>query len=463
MSVLLEALARSRKAQQANDAVADASGAVDPAPAGLSLAKEDGLSLAPEVQAPPLDLQPHGPETQRETDPGQASVTVRALKEAALASGSAPSKTQHAWATPGSTRPDPRPASSDRRRRAIVVGSATTTLLLAGLLGGYLWTLSNIGSAVGMPARANPWVAPAAQGQPAAPAGQQAVLAQTAPAHPPAAAAPKLASSTTGQPAAAAPVPAKEARRAPAATTVGETSPAVRSRAASLVSTASVVTSPTVAAPVVLTSGPRNTVDRLRVAYSSLTEGDLAGARLAYEAILKDSPRELDALLGLAFIERTQGRPGAARALYQRALELQPGQMDAQLGFLSSTADLGLDDPAVLALARDVAQSRPESAAAQFAAGQLLALKGDLSSATALLERAATLQPANALYLFNWAVALDRLGRRSQALQVYRQVLQGAGTDDATDLTGQGVNRDTVRRRIEALQAALPSTDPARP
>jgi tetratricopeptide (TPR) repeat protein len=93
----------------------------------------------------------------------------------------------------------------------------------------------------------------------------------------------------------------------------------------------------------------------------------------------------------------------------------------------------------------------------------LLAQKGDLSSATELLGRAASLQPTNALYLFNWAVALDRLGRRPQALQVYRQVLQGVGIDDSGGVTAQGVNRDTVRQRIEALQAALPATDLARP
>jgi tetratricopeptide (TPR) repeat protein len=203
--------------------------------------------------------------------------------------------------------------------------------------------------------------------------------------------------------------------------------------------------------------------ERLGRAYSALAAGDLAVARPAYEAILKDSPRELDALLGLAFIERTQGRPAEARTLYQRALALRPGQLDAQLGLLSVTAELGLDDPAVLAQARELAQARPDSAAVQFAAGQLMALKGDLPSATALLGRAAALQPSNSLYLFNWAVALDRSGRHAQALQAYRQVLQGEGAHGSEGPAAQGVDRDLVRRRIEALAAAWPATDPGRP
>ncbi len=476
MSVLLEALARSRQVQQVQqaDVVADASGSVDSAAAGLTLSDGGNLALAPEALPPQSESQPDEPATRRSTDPAQASARVRALKEAALAPGFVPDEADHKHATPGPTRSGPSPASSARRRQFVVLGGAATTLLIAGLIGAYLWTLSGPGPAGDMPAQVNPMGPPAGHGQSAAPAAHQAEGVQAALRHEPAAASTKLANGATEQPGAAGRAPAKAVQRAPVppsppiretavAAELGEASPAVHGRSAPANKTAAIGASASALAPVALATGPKDTEDRLRQAYSSLAAGDLAGARPAYEAILKDSPRELDALLGLAFIEQTRGRPAAARSLYQRALELQPGQIDAQLGFLSSTAELGLDDPAVLALAREVAQSRPESAAAQFAAGQLLAQKGDLSSATELLGRAASLQPTNALYLFNWAVALDRLGRRPQALQVYRQVLQGVGIDDSGGVTAQGVNRDTVRQRIEALQAALPATDLARP
>ena len=203
--------------------------------------------------------------------------------------------------------------------------------------------------------------------------------------------------------------------------------------------------------------------DRLKQAYVALARGDQAAARHAYEGILKDHPRELDALLGLAFLERDQGRPEPARALYRRVLELQPGHLDAQLGLLAAAPETGLDDASATAMARDVAQAQPYSAAAQFVAGQVLARHGELAPAAVLLGRAFELQPTQANYAFNWAVALDRLGRQGQALKVYRAVLQLTARSEAQADWAQGVNLAVVRRRVEALQAALPAAEAALP
>ena len=61
MSVLLEALARSRQVQQAQqaDVVADASGSVDSAAAGLTLSDGGNLALAPEALPPQSEFQPY--------------------------------------------------------------------------------------------------------------------------------------------------------------------------------------------------------------------------------------------------------------------------------------------------------------------------------------------------------------------------------------------------------------------
>ena len=55
------------------------------------------------------------------------------------------------------------------------------------------------------------------------------------------------------------------------------------------------------------------------------------------------------------------------------------------------------------------------------------------------------------------------MGRQGQALKVYRAVLQLTARSEAQADWVQGVNLAVVRRRVEALQAALPAAEAALP
>ena len=183
----------------------------------------------------------------------------------------------------------------------------------------------------------------------------------------------------------------------------------------------------------------------LEQGYAALTQGRLDDAATAYRHALQTNANERDALLGLAYIAQRQDRPDEARKLYQRVLRQEPDNATAKAALL---AHLGDSEPQKAgSLARDLAEQNPQSAAALATLGGLMARDNRLAEAQQAYFKAVTLEPENALYAYNLAVALDRLHKPGQAARYYTRAIALA------DKTSDSIPRSAALQRIEQLRS----------
>ncbi|WP_153115406.1 tetratricopeptide repeat protein [Rhodocyclus tenuis] len=190
-------------------------------------------------------------------------------------------------------------------------------------------------------------------------------------------------------------------------------------------------------------SGPR-TDTLLTRAYLAVQEGRTDEAQRDYELALQRDPRSLDALLGLALVASRQGRYAQAEALYLRALEANPADPDAQAGLINLRAQ---GDPLQAESRLKILLSgQPESAALNFALGNVLSRQSRWAEAQQSYFRAWTAAPDNADIVYNLAVSLDHLRQSKLAAQHYRMAL------DASARRPAAFDSAAVQRRIAELQ-----------
>ena len=177
--------------------------------------------------------------------------------------------------------------------------------------------------------------------------------------------------------------------------------------------------------------------------YTAYERGDLDAAREHYLLALRNDPRAPDALNGLGAVALQGGRIDDAERWFRQALNNNPADPVAQAGLVS----LGREsDPVATesrlkgAIARD-----PDVAASHFSLGTLQAQTGRWADAQQSFFRAYSLEPDNADYRFNLAVALDHLNQPSLAAQFYGLALTAASQRPAH------FDRDAASRRLKAL------------
>lgn len=314
-------------------------------------------------------------------------------------------------------------AAPSGRRRALIVLAAVLAVAVGGL---YLYALV---ADLGEPATA---YAPRREPPPARPAPEPAAQAAAEPAVPAQAPldlfaeAPPEAAAETDAPA---PAARQSAASPPAAPERAAAAPAARRDVAPRLHIARGEAGPGLA-------------EWLQRGYRAYQAGDWAAAEAAYRAALARSPDERHALLGLAAVLRQTGRHEAARALYQRRLAVDPHDALAAAGL----AALDAADPAlgVAELKRRLSE-RPDSPELWAALGLQYARQRRWPEARRAYAEAWRRAPDSADHAYNLAVALDRLGRREEAILFYRRALEaGPGAFDPA----------LLRARLAVLEAA---------
>ena len=179
------------------------------------------------------------------------------------------------------------------------------------------------------------------------------------------------------------------------------------------------------------TPAPETNLD---AAYRALLDGRLDEAARDYRKALDKNPDERDALLGLAYIAQRTDQHDDARIGYERVLRLEPGHPGATSGLLTLATK---SDPQMTATrAREMVERNPESAVALSTLGGLLAREGRIAEAQQVYFKALSLEPDNALYAYNLAVALDRMHKYQQAQGYYQRALMLAEKSAAIDRAG---------------------------
>ena len=363
-------------------------------------------------------------------------------------------------------RPEPASRTGRQRKWLLAAGAAALLLPMGGWLGWMMWEASQPSTFAVVPAPfpvPEPTSAPApapekaAQNQPVVQSGQtQAAIAPDVPKTEavPAPTAEKTVTTPTVAQSASRPQPSSPeksvktkpvlavADAAPGAMAAGfpplakpAPAPAVGNRKAPAL--ASATAAPASAPPLVVRSEANR---QLQDAWTALGQGDAARALGLYRQVLVERPDDPDASLGVAVALHQQKNLTEAWAAYQRSLKLWPDNATARTGLLAILSE----SDALTAESRltEWVQSRPRDAAAQAALGNLLGRQARWADALPWLARAQSLEPAQATYAYNLAVALDQSHRYAEAARHYQMALQ---------LGGAGVPVPQVKNRLQEL------------
>ena len=362
-------------------------------------------------------------------------------------------------------RPEPASRTGRQRKWLLAAGAAALLLPMGGWLGWMVWEASQPSTLVALPAPVpvpEPTSAPApentAQNRPGVQSGQpQAAVAPDAPKAVEAVPAPtagKTVTTPTAALSASRPPPSSPEKSAktkpvlvvtdaaPGSTAAGPPplakpapAPAVGTRKAPAL--ASATAAPASAPPLVVRSEANR---QLQDAWTALGQGDAARALGLYRQVLAERPDDPDASLGVAVALHQQKNLTEAWAAYQRSLKLWPDNATARTGLLAILSE----SDALTAESRltEWVQSRPRDAAAQAALGNLLGRQARWADALPWLARAQSLEPAQATYAYNLAVALDQSHRYAEAARHYQMALQ---------LGGAGVPVPQVKNRLQEL------------
>lgn len=196
--------------------------------------------------------------------------------------------------------------------------------------------------------------------------------------------------------------------------------------------------------PIRLSRSRQQTSPLLERAYQALQAGRADDAQDAYEAVLRDDSKNSDALLGLATLAVRRGQTASAAALYRQALESDPKDAYAQAGLINLT---GLESPERSeSRLKTLLASQPDSAALNFALGNLHSRQARWNEAQQAYFRAHAAEPDNADHLVNLAVSLDHLHQEQLAARYYRMAL------NAPAVPGGTFDKSRVNRRLHELQ-----------
>lgn len=161
---------------------------------------------------------------------------------------------------------------------------------------------------------------------------------------------------------------------------------------------------------------------QLAAAHQALQRGDLQGAENLYRGMLTGGPLDVQARFGLAAVALGQQQPARAKEHYQWILEVEPDNPFAWNGLAASG---GLPDAArhETGLRRQIEQ-HPGRHYLHYALGNFYVTQQRWKEAQQAYFEAFSLAPDNAVYAYNLAISLERLGQEPQALEFYRRALQ---------------------------------------
>ncbi len=178
--------------------------------------------------------------------------------------------------------------------------------------------------------------------------------------------------------------------------------------------------------------------------HANLQRGELELARREFELALQRDQNSTDALLALATIAQSQGRGSDAEALRQRALVANPSDPATQAAALGGSA-AEADPQSTESRLKTLLSAQPESAALNFALGNLYSRQSRWPEAQQAYFNAVAADGDNPDYLFNLAVSLDHLRQARLAGQHYRMALEAAARRPAA------FDRAKVERRLGEL------------
>jgi Flp pilus assembly protein TadD len=164
---------------------------------------------------------------------------------------------------------------------------------------------------------------------------------------------------------------------------------------------------------------------RQRLAELHLSTAEPERARSVMEERHDAVWQDADAVILLGRAEQARGDTAAAIASFKRSLSLQPHQAEAWYRLGRVYLDLGRLEEARDALFHAIAMNRSRPEHSLYAGMTFLEKPGpsDLDRAVRFFQNALAVKPSDSEALFQCGVALERMGKRQEALTRYEQAV----------------------------------------
>lgn len=167
-----------------------------------------------------------------------------------------------------------------------------------------------------------------------------------------------------------------------------------------------------------------------------------------FDVLYQKNPRDPRILMGLGVAQQNTGRHDSAFRTYEQVLEVDPKNKEALLNMMGLLKE---KYPAV-ALRRlaEMREAHPDNAQIVAQIGLVSAKIGDYQTAMRNLGIAASLEPKNAMHLYNMAIVADRQREVSNAIKLYQKALEVDSVGG-----GKALPRDKVYDRLSKLRRRL--------
>ena len=165
----------------------------------------------------------------------------------------------------------------------------------------------------------------------------------------------------------------------------------------------------------------------LSEAYSAYELGQLELSQQKFSEVLSLEPKNITAMIGLGGIATSKGQYYVAMDYYQQALNVEPNSLEVYEAIANLSPNIKLNSDWNDSL-KNMATIYPDSAALQFALGNLYASSNDWLAAQESYFNAYSLDMNNPDFAVNLAISLDQLGKYALAGQYYTQALALAGS-----------------------------------
>ncbi len=178
----------------------------------------------------------------------------------------------------------------------------------------------------------------------------------------------------------------------------------------------------------------------------ALKLGRNAAALEMFEGLYQRNPRDVRVLMGLAVAQQKAGFSASAIQSYEDVLKRDPGNQEAIVNMLG----LMKNQYPEVALRRlsDLRKKYPNNPGIAAQIGMTQADLGHYDDALRYLEIASSLEPNNAVHVFNIAILHDRKGDKSGAISLYEEALKL----DAVHGASRSIPRESVYDRLASLR-----------
>ena len=193
-------------------------------------------------------------------------------------------------------------------------------------------------------------------------------------------------------------------------------------------------------------SGAESLDSRLASARRALHEGRASSALQFFNELRADFPNDTRVLMGRAVALQRIGQHAEALQAYEEVLRADPKNLDALTNMLGL---LKTQNPAMAIEKLQALRSvYPYSADITTQLAISYGDGGDLNEALRYITLAEALKPDSGYVLYNKAIIYDRLGRRTEAGDMYRQLIRSSA-DGSLD---QNLPMESIKRRLADLR-----------